>query len=344
MYWLAPYEALEEAGIRPSLLHAQHVKQIRGQKTDIKDSVWLARICQFGLATPSYVPPRKFRQLRQLCRYRRKLVGERSRARSRVHKTLDHDGLRLGGVLSDIFGLNGRRVLDGLVEGLPAEKILTGLTPHVRAKLGLLAHTLAAELDPHSLWKLRDLLGAIDEADRRLAELDARIEAELADHEPALQLLQTIPGIDRDSACAILAELGPDPYAFPDARHLGAWAGVCPGNDQSAGKRRSGRARKGNPTLRAPLTECAQGAARTQHSQFHGYHRNLAARSGYKRAIPATAYKLLRTLLAVLRAGQHYRDPNVDYEQLVVERNAPRWLRMLKRYGFLAEEAARAST
>ena len=115
VYWKAPFEALEEAGIHADLLHAQHVKQIRGKKTDTNDSRWLARICQFGLALPSYIPPRLFRQVRQLTRYRRRLVGERSRARNRVHKTLDHDGLRLGGVLSDIFGVNGRRVLDGLV-------------------------------------------------------------------------------------------------------------------------------------------------------------------------------------------------------------------------------------
>ena len=113
VYWKAPFEALEDAGIRAQLFHAQHVKQIRRKKTDTSDSLWLARICQFGLALPSYVPPRRFRQLR----YRRTLVAERSRARNRVHKTLDHDGLRLGGILSDIFGVNGRRILDGLVAG-----------------------------------------------------------------------------------------------------------------------------------------------------------------------------------------------------------------------------------
>ena len=155
VYWLAPYEALEAVGIQPALFHAQHVKQIKGRKTDKNDSRWLARICQFGLAMPSYVPPRRFRQLRQLCRYRRKLVGERSRARNRLHKTLDHDGLRLGGALSDILGMNGRRILGGL-------------TSHVRAKLGLLAQTLEARLDPHSLWKLRDLLQAIDALNARM--------------------------------------------------------------------------------------------------------------------------------------------------------------------------------
>ena len=155
VYWKAPFEALEEAGIRADLLHAQHVRQIRGKKTDTNDSLWLARICQFGLALPSYVPPRLFRQLRQLTRYRRRLVSERSRARNRVHKTLDHDGLRIGGVLSDLFGVNGRRVLDGLVAEHSPRRILAGLTSHVRAKLAPLAKALAATLDPLALFALQ---------------------------------------------------------------------------------------------------------------------------------------------------------------------------------------------
>ena len=342
VYWLAPYEALEQAGIEPALLHAQHVKQIKGRKTDKNDSIWLARICQFGLATPSYVPPRRFRQLRQLCRYRCKLVSERGRARNRLHKTLDHDGLRLGGALSDILGMNGRRILAGLVAGRPVERILAGLSGHVRAKLGLLARTLEAALDPHSLWRLSHLLEAIDALNRRIDDLDARVLADLSDYQREVQLLETVPGISLTSACAILVELGPDLQAFPDPRHLGAWAGVCPGNHESAGKRRSGRAHKGNPTLRATLAECAQGAARTKGTTFHGFHRALAARIGYKRAILATAYKMLRVIYAMLCQDRPYRDPGIDYEQLVVRRNASRWLRKLKKYGFLEEEQQRA--
>ena len=238
--------------------------------------------------------------------------------------------------------MNGRRILDGLVAGRPVERILAGLTSHVRAKLGLLAETLQARLDPHSLWKLRDLLQAIDALNRRLAALDARVLADLVDYQRQVQLLETIPGVSLTSACAILVELGPDLQAFPDPRRLGAWAGVCPGNNESAGKRRSGRARKGNPALRATLAECAQGAVRTKGTQFHGFHRALAARRGYKRAILATAYKMLRVIYAMLDQDRPYRDPGIDYEQLVVQRNASRWLRMLDKYGFLAEEQQRA--
>ena len=342
VYWKAPFEALEDAGIQADLHHAQQVKQIRGKKTDVNDSLWLARICQFGLALPSYVPPRLFRQLRQLTRYRRKLVDERSRARNRVHKTLDHDGLRLGGVLSDIFGVNGRRILDGLVAGHSPRYILANLTHHVAAKLAPLTQALAATLDPLALFALRMQMEAVDRADTALVALDKRIRTVLADYQRALRLLQTIPGIDYGSACTILAEIGPDLGAFRKACSIGPWAGVAPGNNSSAGKRRSGRARKGNPTLRATLAECAHGAVRTKSSQFYGHHRMLAGRLGYKRAILASAHKLLRVIHAVLRDDRPYTDPDIDYEKLVVERNAPRWLRMLTRHGFLAEAQAAA--
>ena len=342
VYWKAPFEALEDAGIQADLHHAQQVKQIRGKKTDVNDSLWLARICQFGLALPSYVPPRLFRQLRQLTRYRRKLVDERSRARNRVHKTLDHDGLRLGGVLSDIFGVNGRRILDGLVAGHSPRYILANLTHHVAAKLAPLTQALAATLDPLALFALGMQMEAVDRADTALVALDQRIRTVLADYQRSLRLLQTIPGIDYGSACTILAEIGPDLGAFRKACSIGPWAGVAPGNNNSAGKRRSGRARKGNPTLRATLAECAHGAVRTKSSQFYGHHRMLAGRIGYKKAILASAHKLLRVIHAVLRDDRPYTDPDIDYEKLVVERNAPRWLRMLTRHGFLAEVQAAA--
>ena len=335
IFWQAPWEALEAAGIEPLLLHAQFVKQVQGRKSDVADSLWLARICQFGLCRPSYVPPRDFRQLRQLSRYRRKLVGERSRARNRIHKTLDHDGLRLGGALTDIFGLNGRKILAGLAAGRSKAAILASLSGHVRRKRDLLEQVLEARLDPHAVWKLRDLLRAHDAASVSIAELDARLEAGLAEMGEQVRLLETVPGIDRGSACAILVELGPDLSGFDRTANVAAWAGVAPGNNESAGKRRSGRLRRGNATLRATLAECAHGAVRTQGSQFHGHHQALKARMPYKRAILATAHKLLRTIVAMLRDNRPYIDPGIDYDKLLVDRNAARWLRKLDEHGYL---------
>ena len=227
-----------------------------------------------------------------------------------------------------------------LVAGQPPPRILANLTRHVQVKLEPLARVLAATLDSVSLIALQMQLAAVDGADAALAALDAHIERELADFERPLRLLQTIPGIDRESASAILAETGPDPGTFRGASRLAAWAGVAPGNHSSAGKRRSRRARRGNRALRRTLAACAHGAARSTSSQFHCFHRTLADRLGYKRAILATAHKLLRVIHAVLRDDRPYTNPGIDYACLVIERGTPRWLRVLEQYGFLEEVRA----
>ena len=307
VYWETPWDALTEAGIEVQLLHAQQVKQLRGRKTDIEDSRWLARVCQFGLGTPSFVPARELRELRALSRYRRTLVGQRSRVRNRVGKVVDRSGARVGGVITDIFGVNGRRILDGLVQRLDRQTILDSLSGHVRRKLDRLGDALTMSLRDADRIILEDLLVEHDDLDRRLAVLDRRLHEGMADHADRRRLLETIPGIDRVSATAILVEASPDPAAvFGSAKHL-----------------------------RTVLIGCAHGAARTRDCQFHAYHKALIVRRGYKRAIVATAHKLARTVFAVLRDGQPYRDPEVDYEALGVKRNAPRWLAKLAEFGIL---------
>ena len=338
VYWETPFDALAAAGVEVQLLNARQVKQLRGRKTDVEDSRWLARVCQFGLGTPSFVPPRAFRELRVLCRYRNTLVGQRSRARNRVAKVIDRGGVRVGGVLSDIFGRNGRAILDGLAAGDDPDAILGALSRHVRDKLDRLGDALAMTLRDVDRAILADLLAEHDAVDRRLADLGRHIDAGLAGHDRERDLLQTIPGIDRVAAAAILAEAGPDPArVFGSAARFAAWAGVCPGNDESAGKRRNARTRAGANHLRRVLIGCAHGAARTKGCQFHARHQALKIRRGYKRAVVATAHQLARTVFAVLRDGQPYRDPEVDYEALVVRRNAPRWLAKLREFGVLEQ-------
>ena len=341
IYWLLPFEALEAGGIPVTLVNAQQVKQLKGRKTDVADSVWLARVCQFGLASASHVPPKAFREARVLTRYRRSLVGQRGQVRNRVHKVLDRSGVRVGGVLSDIFGMNGRRMVDGLAEGLEPETILASLSHHVQHKVERLGDALQLSLSVVDRLILRDLLRDHDALDERIKALDRDIEAGLVPWEDRIVLLLTIPGIDRASACAILAEIGPDLDVFGSSERLAAWAGLCPGNRQSAGKRRVERTRKGSKTLRAVLVECAHAAARTGGCQFRGYHKALMVRRGYKRAIVATAHKLLRVIYVVLRDGRPYHDPEADYEALMVSRNAPRWIRMLRQYGYLESSPRR---
>ena len=328
IYWEAPYQALEHAGIETLLVHAQHVKQLRGRKTDIADSVWLARICQFGLCKPSMVPPTRFRALRKVSRMRRQLVRERARTRNRIHQVLDAAGVRVGGILSDLFGANGTRILEGLVAGQEREALLASLSHHVRSRSGELCDALSAQLDEPS----RFVLHAFHHATERLAHFDAVLGEGLSEFEAQVELLMTIPGIDRASARAILIELGPDIGVFASPRHCAAWAGLCPGNNESAGKRRSGRTRRGNTTLREVLIECAHGAARTHDCQFRGYHKALTIRRGFKRATVATAHKMPRVIFRVLTTHTPYRDPETDYEAMMVKRNAPRWIAMLKKH------------
>ncbi len=341
VYWEAVFDAVADAGAEPLLLHAQHVKQIKGRKTDVADSIWLARVCQFGLCSPSMVPPKNFRELRRVSRARRKIVAGRSRTRCRVHRIIDGAGLRVGGVLSDIFGANGRRILDGLAEGKERAEILASLSGHVRGHLEKLDDALRRRLSEADRFLLRDQIRLFDQAGHRLAEHDAVIEEGLAGRWSDLSLLTTIPGIDRRAAAAIIIELGPDVSVFPGPRHCAAWAGLAPGNNESAGKRRSGRVRKGNQALRTLMIECAQAAARSKGCQFKGYHKALTVRRGYKRATVAVANKMLRIVWGMLSTGELYHDPETDYEAMMVMRNAPRWIRMLRKYGVTAGSGER---
>ena len=202
-----------------------------------------------------------------------------------------------------------------------------------RGKIPDLRNALGAELNPSDCFMLQDLLLEHDSIEKRIKKLDHEIREGLSQWGKKLELLQTIPGVDRGSACAILTEIGPDIGVFPSAAHLASWSGVCSGNNESAGKRRSGRSRMGNKTLKDVLIECAHGASRTKSSQFHSHCKGLAIRRGYKRAIVASAHKLVRIIYAVLRDMKPYYDNGADYEALMVARNAPRWIRMLKKHG-----------
>lgn len=336
IYWEKAYDVLSHAGLDVMVVHAQHVKQIKGRKTDIADSIWLSRICQFGLASPSLVLPKTFRDLRGLSRYRRTLIEQRAQKQLRIQKVLDRNGIRIGGILSRVtHSVNGRRILEGLVAGASRESILSGLSRHVRKKLGALGDALSFELDAHSQWILADLLQQFDDDTVRIAAAEQRIEAALAPFEELIRLLETIPGVRRESAMAILIELGPDMSVFPSARHCAAWAGICPGNNESAGKRRSGRIRRGNPVLRAILVECAHAAVRTRDGQFRSYQEAVKSRRGYKRAIVAVAHKLLRIIYAMLRDQTPYTDPGINYEAISIGRKAGRWLQKLEQYGYV---------
>ena len=335
VYWRAPWDRLSEAGIEVQLLHAQHVKQLRGRKTDVEDSRWLARVCQFGLGRPSLVPDRTFLALRSLSRHRRSLVQERARVRNRVQKVIDRAGVRIGGIISDVFGVNGRIMLDGLIAGDSREVILGRLSHHVSGKLAALGSALTFTLADWERELLRDLVSAEAALQTRMQAVQAMMLERLEPHREALELLQTMPGIDRVAAASILAETGPDMSVFGSVQAFAAWAGLCPGNNETAGKRRHGATRRGSRYLRATLVEAAHAATNTRNCQFAGFKRSVAARRGNKRALVAAAHKIARILYVILRDRAPYRDPDTNYEALMVNRNASRWLRQLGQFGIL---------
>lgn len=335
IYWIPPFEALEAKGIKALLVHAHKVKQLKGRKTDTADSAWLARVCQFGLTTWSFVPPKTFREARVLSRHRRKLINTRNGVANRVHKMLDANGIQIGGILSDIFGLNGRRILEGLRQGKTQQEILGSLTGHVERKREAISDALDKSLSPASQFVLDHLLTEYDELNKHIDSVAKLTRETLGPWSKSMLLLQTIPGIDAQSATDIMSEVGPDLDVFGHPDRFTAWAGVCPGNNESAGKHRPGGARRGSSHLRTILTSCAHAAARTKDTQFQGKHRQLTARRGYKRAILATAHQLAKVIWAVLRDQEPYYDPGIDYTALMVHRNAPRWIQMLAEYHYI---------
>ena len=288
------------------------------------------------------VPPRAFRELRHISRHRRRLTQLRASVRNRVHKVLDRSGCRIGGILTDIFGMNGRRILDGLAAGKSSAAILASLSHHVRDRLEALGDALTLALSDTDRVLLHDLLDDHDGLDRRIKAFLRTMQNGLTPWTEQIKLLQTLPGIDEPAACEIFIELGPDLTVFGNVRRLAAWAGVCPGNHESAGKRRAVSARRGSRHLAGVLNQCAHAASRTKHCQFKGYHRALTIRRGYKRVLVATTHKLLRTIWAVLRDSEPCVDPKFDYESLVNKRNAAHWLKHLDEHGYLEVIKAKA--
>ena len=334
IYWKSPYAALEAAGIRAQVVNARHVKNVPGRKTDVGDAQWLATLARAGLLRGSFIPPAKLRELRLIARQRQKLVGQLASEKNRLHKILTDGGIRLGVVVSDVHGQSARAMIKALIEGQPPHEVLQFASRRLKASREELFDALQGELTPSHRFVLDELMRHIEEIDARIARFDARLLEGLADERNVLALLQTLPGVDLIGAAMLLVEIGTDMEAFGSADRLASWVGVCPGNNESAGKRKSGRARKGNPYVRRLLCEFAHAASRTA-SVFKSKFQSLIVRRGHKRSIIAVAHKLLRTMFFMIKRGEYYRDGATDYEALSVKRNAPRWIKALKQFGFI---------
>jgi transposase len=338
VYWKSPYAALEAVGIRAWVVNARHVKAVPGRKTDMADAQWLATLARAGLLRGSFVPPVLYRELRLVSRQRQKLAGLLAGEKNRLHKVLAAGGVRLSVLVKDIHGPSARAMIKALIKGQPLHEVLDlkGRLRRTRDELFEALNTeqfsathafVAGEIEQH-----------IEELEGRIARMDAYLLDRLKPLLPQLNLLQTIPGVDQIGAAMMLVEIGDDMSVFGSAERLASWVGICPGNNESAGKRMGGQIRKGNAWVRRLLCEFAHAAARTRCALKDKFD-SMSIRKGHRKSIIALAHKMLRTVYAMLANGTHYQDKVVDYEALAVARNAPRWMKMLVKHGFIKESA-----
>ena len=338
IYWKSPYAALEAVGIRGKVVNARHVKNVPGRKTDVGDAHWLATLSRAGLLRASFIPPAMMRELRLIARQRQKLVGQLASEKNRLHKVLTDGGIRLGVVVSDVHGQSARAMVKALIEGKSPHEVLGFATRRLKASREELFDAVQGELTDSHRFVLDELMQHIEEIEKRIVRFDLRLLAGLESERNALALLQTLPGVDLIGAAMLLVEIGSDMDAFGSADRLASWVGICPGNNESAGKHKSGRVRKGNLYVRRLLCEFAHAASRTT-SVFKSKFQSLLVRRGHKRAIVAVGHKLLRTIFFMLKRREHYRDSATDHEALSVQRNAPRWIKALTRFGFIPAAA-----
>ncbi len=333
IYWKSPFAALEKAGLHTLVVNSKHVKNVPGRKTDIGDAHWLATLARAGLLRNSFIPPAKLRELRLISRQRQNLKRMLAAEKNRMHKILTDGGVRLGVVVSDIHGKSARAMIKAIIEHRPVHEILDLASKRLKASREDLFDALQGELTECHLFVLAELMDHIEDIEARVARFDERLLQGLADERNVLALLQTIPGIDLPGAAMLLVEIGTDMDAFGSADRLASWAGLCPGNDESAGKSKRPKLRKGNPYVRRLFCEFAQ-SAKNSESVFKLKYKALVVRRGHKRSIIAIAHKMLRIIFVMLKWGECYRDSSVDFEELSVKRNVPRWIKSMKKYGF----------
>lgn len=336
VYWKPVYTLLETE-FECWLLNAQHLRNVPGRKTDVADAAWVAQLVAHGLVRSSFVPPKEIRELRELTRYRKTVIQERSREAQRLHKTLEGAGIKLSSVASDILGVSARAMLHALIDGTHDPDVLAELAcGRLRKKLPALRKALLGWFSPTHRILVGELLAHLEYLDESIERLSADIAQMIAPFAQAIDFLDTIPGVNRRSAEVFLAEIGADMGQFSSSAHLASWAGICPGNNESAGKHFSGKARKGSKWLRTALVESAQAAARTKGTYLAAQYARIKGRHGHNKAIFAVAHSILVIAYHLLLRREPYNELGGDY---FIERQQKgayerRLIKQLERMGY----------
>ena len=338
VYWKPVYAVLE-AGFEIVVGNAHHIRNVPGRKTDVKDSEWLANLLRHGLIRKSFVPPKPMRELRDLLRYRRKLVESAAAERNRLLAVLETANVKLANVATDVFGVSGRKMLEAIIEGTASPVQMASLAKgKLRKKLAELQLALEGSVQPHHRFLLAMQLGRIKSADNDLEQIDKLIDEKLEPYRTQHKRLMTIPGVNWVVAAVLIAEIGVDMCVFPTVGHLAAWAGVSPGNNESAGKRKGGKARRGNVYLKTALVTAATCAAKTKRGYLKDKYFRLKARRGGLRAAVAIAHKILTAAFHILSAGVAYHELGDSYlDNIDRTRTAKNLVRRLERLGFAVD-------
>ncbi len=314
VYWKPVHWILEDAIEAVWVINARHMRNVPGRKTDVADACWGAQLIEHGLVRPSFIPPRPTREQRDLTRYRKSVIEERGRETQRLHKVLEDAGVKLSSVASSVLTKSGREMIDALIAGQRDPAVLAEMSKgRMRSKIPELKDALAGRFNEHHALLCRAMLARIDQADATIEALTRRIESLLDPHEAAVTLLVGIPGVSYRSAQVILAEIGTDMSRFPTPGHLASWAGMCPGNNESAGKHRSGRTRHGSKWLRIALVEAAHAAGRSKDTYLAAHYARIRGRRGPGRAAVAVGHSILVIAWHLLSTGETYTDLGGDY-------------------------------